>query len=119
MKVRDIMTKSVTSISPEATVKDAAQLMQRHNVGSIPVVDANGLVGIVTDRDIVIRNIALGQDPYSTPVIKRTSQSYNSNADEDVNKITQMMSSRQIRRIPVVENQNSSAWFSAILQQPA
>ncbi|NLM27918.1 MAG: CBS domain-containing protein [Clostridiaceae bacterium] len=106
MKVRDIMTKSVTSISPEATVKDAAQLMQRHNVGSIPVVDANGLVGIVTDRDIVIRNIALGQDPYSTPVKNvMTSQVTTVTPDEDVNKITQMMSSRQIRRIPVVENQ--------------
>lgn len=106
MKVRDIMTKSVASISPEATIKDAAQIMQRHNVGSIPVVDTNGLVGIVTDRDIVVRNIASGQDPSSTPVRNvMTSQVTTVTPDDDVNKITQMMSTRQIRRIPVIENQ--------------
>jgi CBS domain-containing protein len=106
MKVRDIMTKSVATISPEATIKDAAQMMQRHNVGSIPVVDTNGLVGIVTDRDIVVRNIASGQDPSSTPIKNvMTSQVTTVTPDEDVNKITQMMSSRQIRRVPVVENQ--------------
>ncbi|HEY8500510.1 MAG TPA: CBS domain-containing protein [Clostridia bacterium] len=106
MKVRDIMTKSVASISPDATIKDAAQMMQRHNVGSIPVVDTNGLVGIVTDRDIVVRNIASGQDPLSTPVKNvMTSQVTTVTPDEDVNKVSQMMSSRQIRRIPVVENQ--------------
>ena len=104
MKVRDIMTKSVATISPEATIKDAAQMMQRHNVGSIPVVDTNGLVGIVTDRDIVVRNIASGQDPSSTPIKNvMTSQVTTVTPDEDVNKITQMMSSRQIRRVPVVE----------------
>lgn len=106
MKVRDVMTKSITSIPPEATIKDAAQIMQQQNVGSVPVVDANGLVGIVTDRDIVVRNIASGQDPMSTPVKNvMTSQVTTVTPEEDVQKITQIMSSRQIRRIPVVEDQ--------------
>lgn len=106
MKVRDVMTKSVTSIRPDATIKDAAQMMQQHNIGSIPVVDANGLVGIVTDRDIVVRNIADGQDPATTPVKNvMTSQVTTVTPEEDVHAISQMMASRQIRRIPVVENQ--------------
>ena len=49
MKVRDVMTKSVTSIRPDATIKDAAQMMQQHNIGSIPVVDANGIA--LLDRE--------------------------------------------------------------------
>jgi CBS domain-containing protein len=106
MKVRDVMTKSVATIRPEATIKDAASIMQQHNVGSIPVVDTNGLVGIVTDRDIVVRNIAAGQDPQSTLVKNvMTSQVTTVTPDEDVHAISQMMSTRQIRRVPVVENQ--------------
>jgi len=55
MKVKDIMTRNVAYINPASTVVEAAQLMQKHNVGSIPVCDENGVVGIVTDRDIVVR----------------------------------------------------------------
>jgi CBS domain-containing protein len=106
MKVRDVMTKSVATINSDATVKDAAQLMLQYNVGSIPVVDSNGLVGIVTDRDIVVRNIAQGQDPMSTQVKNvMTSQVTTVSPEDDVQSITQMMASRQIRRVPVVENQ--------------
>ncbi len=106
MKVRDVMTKSVATIRPDATIKDAAQMMQQHNVGSIPVVDSNGLQGIVTDRDIVLRNIASGQDPMSTPVKNiMTSQITTVTPEEDVHAISQMMASRQIRRVPVIENQ--------------
>lgn len=106
MKVRDVMTKAVATIRPDATIKDAAQIMQQHNVGSIPVVDSNGLVGIVTDRDIVVRNIAQGQDPLSTPVKNvMTSQVTTVTPDEDVHDISRMMATRQIRRVPVIENQ--------------
>lgn len=107
MKVRDIMTKSVASISPDATIRDAAQIMQQHNVGSVPVVDTTGLVGIVTDRDIVVRNIAAGQDPSSTLVKNvMTSHVMTASPEEDVQAISKKMSSQQIRRVPVVENQN-------------
>lgn len=64
VKVKDIMTKNVAYISPTSTVADAAKMMQQHNVGSIPVCDQNGLVGIVTDRDIVVRNIARKPSEY-------------------------------------------------------
>lgn len=106
MLVRDVMTKAVTTIHQDATIQDAARVMQQHNVGSIPVIDANGLVGIVTDRDIVVRNIAAGQDPLSTPVKDvMTSQVTTVTPEEDVRTVSQMMASRQIRRVPVIENQ--------------
>ena len=106
MKVRDVMTKSIVTVSPEDTIKDAARIMQQHNIGSVPVVDATGLVGIVTDRDIVIRNIAKGQDPFSTPVKNvMTAQVLTATPEEDVQSISKKMSTQQVRRLPVVENQ--------------
>jgi len=106
MKVRDVMTKSVVTVNPEATIKEVAELMQKHNVGAIPVVDQSGLKGIVTDRDLVVRNIASGKDPFSTPVKEiMTSQVTTVTPDEDVQSIAKIMASRQIRRVPVVENQ--------------
>jgi len=100
------MTKSVVTVNPEATIKEVAELMQKHNVGAIPVVDQSGLKGIVTDRDLVVRNIASGKDPFSTPVKEiMTSQVTTVTPDEDVQSIAKIMASRQIRRVPVVENQ--------------
>jgi len=105
LKVRDIMTKNVAYVDPNSTVKDAAQLMQKHNVGSIPVCDQNGVVGIVTDRDIVVRNVAHGNNPMNTPVRDvMTSQIATATPEMDVREVTSIMSDNKIRRIPVVEN---------------
>ncbi len=105
MKVKDIMTGDVTYINPDSNVVEAAQLMQKHNVGSIPVCDNNGLVGIVTDRDIVVRNIAHGKNPASTTVRDvMTGQVITATPDMEVDSATKMMAEKQIRRIPVVEN---------------
>lgn len=105
MKVKEIMTKSVAFISPASTVVDAAQLMQKHNVGSIPVCDKSGVVGIVTDRDIVVRNVAHGINPQFTSVSDvMTSQVATVTPDMDVEDVAGMMSDKQIRRMPVVEN---------------
>lgn len=105
MKVRDIMTKNVAYINPSATVVEAAQLMQKHNVGSVPVCDQSGVLGIVTDRDIVVRNVAHGNNPQNTPVKDvMTTGVTMVNPDMDVDEVTSIMSSRQIRRMPVVEN---------------
>jgi CBS domain-containing protein len=105
LKVKDIMTKNVAYINPAATVIEAAQLMQKHNIGSIPVCDQSGVVGIVTDRDIVVRNVAHGTNPQSISVRDvMTSQITTTTPDTDVNSVSKMMSQNQIRRIPVVEN---------------
>ncbi|HEX9061330.1 MAG TPA: CBS domain-containing protein [Clostridia bacterium] len=105
MKVRDIMTKDVAYINPLSPITEAAQLMQKHNVGSIPVCDNSGVIGIVTDRDIVVRNVAHGTDPKSTKVQDvMTSQVTTANPEMDVNDAARIMTQSQIRRIPVVEN---------------
>jgi CBS domain-containing protein len=105
MKIKDIMTKSVASVNPTATLADAAKLMQQHNVGSIPVCDQNGVVGIITDRDIVVRNVATGGNPGSTQVKDiMTAQVTTAAPDMDVDDVSRMMASNQIRRVPVVDN---------------
>ncbi|GAE88908.1 CBS domain-containing protein [Acetivibrio straminisolvens] len=104
MKVKDKMTKAVAYVSPQTSVVEAAQLMQKHNVGSIPVYD-QGVVGIVTDRDIVVRNVAHGKIPKDTKVQDvMTSQVTTVSPEMDVDEATKLMANQQIRRVPVVEN---------------
>jgi len=99
------MTRDVAYVNPASTVIEAAQLMQKHNVGSVPVCDQSGVIGIVTDRDIIVRNVAHGKSPQSTPVKDvMTSQVTTVNPDMDVNDVSRIMSQNQIRRIPVTDN---------------
>lgn len=106
MKIKDIMTKDVAYVSPKSTVTEAAKLMETYNVGSIPVWDRNGIVGIVTDRDIVIRNVAHGSNPHDSYVKDiMTSHVSIATPDMDVDEVSRMMAQNQIRRIPVVEGQ--------------
>ena len=105
LQLRDIMTNDVVYVSPDTTVEQTAQLMQKHNIGSIPVCDSNGLKGIVTDRDIVVRNVAHGTDPKTLKVCDvMTSQITMGNPAMDVKEASQLMAHKQIRRLPVVEN---------------
>ncbi len=105
MKVKEIMTKNIAYLNPMSTVVEAAQLMQKHNVGAIPVCDNSGVIGLVTDRDIVVRNIAHGKSPNDTPVKEvMTSQVTTISPETDVDDATKIMSQNQVRRLPVVEN---------------
>ncbi len=67
MKVRDIMTTDPVKVAPDTTCAEAATLMKQEDCGSLPVVRDGRLVGIITDRDIVIRCVAAGLDPKSCP----------------------------------------------------
>ena len=105
MKVKDVMTRNVAYINPASTVVEAAQLMQKHNVGSVPVCDENGIIGIVTDRDIIVRNIAHGKDPHQTPVKDvMTSEVTSVDPETEIRDVFGIMSEKKIRSIPVVEN---------------
>jgi len=107
MKVKDIMTKSVAYVKPDASVYDTATIMQQNNIGAIPVCDQSGVVGMVTDRDIVVRNVITGSDPKTTPVSNiMTTHVATVSPDTDVDEVTEIMAQKQIRRIPVVENNN-------------
>lgn len=105
MKVRDIMTKDVTYVNPAETVSETAHLMQMNNIGSIPVCDQSGIVGIVTDRDIVVRSVAHGKNPQQTPVSDiMTTGVTTVNPEMEMNAVAKQMANSQIRRVPVIEN---------------
>jgi CBS domain-containing protein len=101
--VRDSMTEKPTTITSSALVSEAAKLMASENVGSLPVVEGDQLVGIVTDRDLVVQVVARGQDPNSV----RVSDIYSerpvvASPDESLDEALKRMASEQVRRLPVV-----------------
>jgi CBS domain-containing protein len=105
VKLKDIMTESVAYLEPTSTVLEAAQLMQKHNVGSIPVCDHEKLVGIVTDRDIIVRSVAYGNNPNDTFIKDiMTSNVTTVSPDTDISQASKLMAENQIRRLPIVEN---------------
>lgn len=99
------MTTRIVSIEPASSVKDAAELMTRHNIGAVPVVE-NGMVrGMLTDRDIVLRCVAANKNPGSVKVSDICSQGAVSvRPEEEVADAVHLMSAEQVRRLPVVEN---------------
>jgi CBS domain-containing protein len=102
--VQSIMTKNVATISPNQTIQEAAQLMSQHNVGALPVVENGQVKGIVTDRDITLRSTAQGLNP-STPVSQVMSTNLvTGRPDMSVQEAAKLMSQNQIRRLPIVEN---------------
>ena len=103
-QVRDVMTSNPTTCEPTATLVDAAKVMAREDVGPVPIVEAGKLVGLVTDRDIIIRAVAEGRDVTSTTVRDVASKDLVTvTADEDLDRALQLMADNQVRRIPVVE----------------
>jgi CBS domain-containing protein len=105
MKVRDIMTQNVISVDEEESVLRASQVMRDANVGSVPVVRGDKLVGIITDRDIVVRNVADGEDVDNVTCKNiMTTDLVTCSPDMDVDEVAALMSKHQVRRIPVVEN---------------
>jgi CBS domain-containing protein len=105
MKVRDAMTERVTTASPETTLEEIASMMKSEDTGAIPVVDDGELVGIVTDRDIVIRCVADGGDPSDMTAEELVSENLETiDPDSDLDEAIELMSTKQIRRLPVVEN---------------
>jgi CBS domain-containing protein len=104
MKVRELMTKQPTTVEPDATLGEVATLMKQEDCGSLPVVEGGRLVGIVTDRDIVVRGVAAGVDPKTQRVNKvMSSDPVTVGPDDDVMDAEKKMADRQIRRLPVVE----------------
>lgn len=104
MKIVDVMTRGAVVVAPESSLYEAAKLMRDHDIGAVPVVE-NGMhiVGMLSDRDIVIRAIA-ENDP-ELPVRKVMSKAVCCvEPDEDVKVAAEMMGREQIRRLPVVRN---------------
>lgn len=106
MQVKDVMNQSVISVKPDDTATDAARLIARHNIGSLPVCgEDGGLRGIVTDRDIVLRCVAAEEDPSKTKVSALMSRNCATvSPEDDARAAAQVMSQSQVRRLPVLEN---------------
>ena len=106
MKLREIMTKQVVRIHPEESVAVAARMLTHYNIGILPVCDGRGqLCGLVTDRDVVTRCIASGQNPVATPVRDvMTKRIVAARSDMDAGVAAHLMGREQVRRLPVVEN---------------
>lgn len=108
MKLSEIMTKDVSVIGPDASLTEAAKMMDDLNVGDLPVCDGSRLLGIITDRDIVIRSISAGQDPNSSKVRdSMTSPVIYCFEDSDVKEAAKLMKDKQIRRLPVLNKDKS------------
>lgn len=107
MKVRDCMCNDVACVCPDATIKEVAKLMQNRHVGCIPVCDSNQKVlGIVTDRDLILRTLACDKDVNQTKVSDvMTTKIYNCTPEAEIEDVEQIMCDCQIRRVPVVENE--------------
>lgn len=105
MNVKDMMSDQVISVSPEETVAVAARLMTRYNVGALPVRDRDGsLCGILTDRDVVTRCVALERPMQQTSVARvMTSRVATVPPTASVDQAAAMLAREQVRRLPVVE----------------
>ena len=102
--IQDVMTRDVQSISPQETIQRAAQMMDELNVGAIPVLDGQKLVGMITDRDITVRSVAAGQAPNATRVGDVMSTDVRTcTTRQTVDEVLGQMGDVQIRRVPVID----------------
>ena len=110
MTCAEVMTPSPTCCISQHTAIEAAELMQREDVGLVPVIadDGRKLIGVITDRDIVLKVVAEGRDPRSTAVTEVMSTDVvTCLPQESVETVMEQMASRQIRRIPIVDRDGS------------
>ena len=102
--VRDVMTPNPCAISPEASVMDAAQIMSECDIGDVVVLEGQGLFGILTERDIVVRALARGLEPATTSVGEICSRVLATvTPSATLAHAARLMSERSIRRLPVVD----------------
>jgi len=108
MKVSEIMTKNMIVVGTDNTILDVAKLMRHHNIGCVPVVE-NGdkVIGVITDRDIVMNMAQFNSDPANTCAKEIASDVvYKVKPDVDVNYALDLMQKQRIRRLPVMEGEN-------------
>src|SRR5512141_1385310 len=103
MKIKDIMTARVEVLRANNSLREAAEKMRAVDVGSLPVLDSDRVVGIVTDRDIIIRGTAEGRDPNTTTVQDvMTRDIFHCFPDDDVKEAAKRMSEKKVRRVLVM-----------------
>ena len=105
--VRDIMTPDPACVTERDTIREVARIMAREDTGIVPVVDGKKIIGMITDRDIVVRLVAEGKDPSNAHVNEAMTKNVRAVKETDsVNDAINVMSSSQVRRVPVVNDRN-------------
>ena len=104
MKVSEVMTRNVETVTPDQPVSDAAGFMLSADTGSIPVLENDRLVGMITDRDIAVRGVANGRGPDTTVRELMTSDIVSVRDSDDVSDAAARMSEAQVRRVPVIDS---------------
>ncbi|PTL84605.1 CBS domain-containing protein [Vitiosangium sp. GDMCC 1.1324] len=103
--LKDVMTQDVEVLEPDATLRQAAEMMRQFNIGPVPICEGGRLVGMVTDRDIVVRGLALGHDPNTSTVSAvMTREIEVIHQDASLKEAAALMAANQIRRLPVVDD---------------
>ncbi len=104
MRIIDVMTPNIETVTPDHTARDAATFMLRAEAGSIPVCEGDRVVGMITDRDIAVRGVAEGLGP-ETPVRElMTDGIICAHENDDVGEVARRMSEEQVRRLPVLDS---------------
>ena len=105
--VRDVMTERPRCVAPDTPLSQVAELMEAEDVGAVPILDGEQLAGMITDRDIVIRAIAKGKDPRGMPAREVSSRELVTvGPDHGLSDALQLMAQHQVRRLPVVDDDN-------------
>lgn len=101
--VRDVMTPNPECVSRQDSIREVARIMKDTDTGVVPVVDGKKIIGLITDRDIVVRGIAEGRDITSATVNEFMTKSVRSvKEDTPLNEVLDLMSNAEVRRVPVV-----------------
>ena len=101
--VRDVMTPNPECVSEGDSIRDVARIMKDHDTGVVPVVDGKKIIGLITDRDIVVRGLAEGKDLSNVRVNELMTKSVRSvKEDTPLNEVLNLMGSAEVRRVPVV-----------------
>lgn len=103
MKISEVMTREVATVSADQSAQEAATFMLQGDAGSIPVTEGDRLIGMITDRDIAVRGVANGRGP-DTPVRELMSEGLVcAREDDDIDDVAMRMSEAQVRRLPVID----------------
>jgi CBS domain-containing protein len=104
MKVSEVMTRDVKTVSPDQSAREAASFMLSEDAGSIPVSESDRVIGMITDRDIAVRGVAKGYGP-DTPVRELMSNDILcARDDDDIEEVVAKMSRAQVRRVPIIDS---------------
>ena len=105
MKVKDCMNDNVIWLTPDASISECVNVMNQHHIGSVPICNqSQNVVGLVTDRDILLRAIVTNKDINNTKVSDiMTTGVFCCEANTDIERATTVMSENQVRRLPVTE----------------